>query len=444
MGGWIDTIFPQPDLPDYAGLAQQQGENNLEVAQYNTAASRPDVITPFGASYWSYDPNTEKWTNNQYIDEQSAQNLNQARWLAGAGLDSVARLGIPQLNAALGRDFTAGSDNVISGFDPNFTPTEGLRYRMDQGGPIQSGLDYSGAPAMPTADAATRAAITQALYQQGAGMLDPMYEQRQNKLDSTLVNQGITRGSEAWGTEQGNLDRSRTQAYNDLAMRAITGGGEEMARDFGLGMQARQQGVGEVTQQGNFANAAQGQDFQQMLNALTGENNAVATGYNIAGNATNLNNAGQGQTFNQTAQGALLPVNILTAMLGAGQVTNPNVQISVPAGQAAPAPIFDAGVAQGNANIGAQNAQNAALGSGLNAAGNIGAAAVTAGMFSDRRLKSNIVRVGELPSGLPVYEYDIFGRRERGVMADEAVEKFPHAVSRHVSGYLMVNYALVG
>lgn len=440
MGGWADALFPKPETPDYSGLANLQGQNNMEVARYNTWASRPDQITPWGTSTWGYDPATDHWTNYQELDEQSQQNLDKSRWLAGAGLDTVARLGVPQLEAALGRDFTAGSNNVISGFDSRFTPTEGLRYRMDQGGPIQSGLDYSGAPAMPTADANTRALITQALYQQGANLLDPQFKQQQDRLDSTLVNQGITRGSEAWGTEQGNLDRSRTGAYNDLAMRAITGGGEEMARDFGLGMSARQQGVGEITQQGTFANAAQGLDFQQMLNALSAENNAVTTGYNIAGNATNLNNAGQGQVFNQTAQGALLPINILTAMLGAGQVTQPNVTPTMPAGQAAPAPIFDAGVAQGNANIGAQNSQNAAFGSFLSGLGQAGAAGIAK---SDRRLKTNVVRVGELPSGLAVYEYDIEGRRERGVMADEAEKIFPAAVSRGTDGYLRVNYAMV-
>jgi hypothetical protein len=61
-------------------------------------------------------------------------------------------------------------------------------------------------------------------------------------------------------------------------------------------------------------------------------------------------------------------------------------------------------------------------------------------MFSDARLKSNIVRVGEHPIGIGVYEYDIFGRRERGVLAQELLRVAPERVSVHVSGFYMVDY----
>ncbi len=63
------------------------------------------------------------------------------------------------------------------------------------------------------------------------------------------------------------------------------------------------------------------------------------------------------------------------------------------------------------------------------------------GAFSDPRLKSNIVHVGTWKNGLNVYEYDIFGRRERGFMADEVFARFPHAVGVR-EGYLTVNYAI--
>lgn len=65
------------------------------------------------------------------------------------------------------------------------------------------------------------------------------------------------------------------------------------------------------------------------------------------------------------------------------------------------------------------------------------------GAFSDVRLKSNIEKVGELPSGLGVYEYDKFGKRERGVMAQEVEKVIPEAVKTHSSGYKMVNYGLL-
>jgi hypothetical protein len=78
-----------------------------------------------------------------------------------------------------------------------------------------------------------------------------------------------------------------------------------------------------------------------------------------------------------------------------------------------------------------------------NTATTLGALAGIGGMakmFSDIRLKSNIVKVGEHPMGFSIYEYDIFGRRERGVMAQEVEKIIPEAVSEHL-GMKMVDYA---
>ncbi len=61
-------------------------------------------------------------------------------------------------------------------------------------------------------------------------------------------------------------------------------------------------------------------------------------------------------------------------------------------------------------------------------------------MKSDRRLKSNIVRIGTHPLGIGLYEYDLDGMRQRGVMADEVRAVKPSAVHRHASGYDMVDY----
>ncbi len=72
-----------------------------------------------------------------------------------------------------------------------------------------------------------------------------------------------------------------------------------------------------------------------------------------------------------------------------------------------------------------------------------GLALTAASLFSDVRLKSNIERVGTHPLGIGVYEYDKFGKRERGVMAQEVEQVKPEAVSTHQSGYKMVNYGLL-
>jgi hypothetical protein len=63
---------------------------------------------------------------------------------------------------------------------------------------------------------------------------------------------------------------------------------------------------------------------------------------------------------------------------------------------------------------------------------------------SDRRLKSNIVRIGTHSLGIGLYEYDIAGQRTKGVMADEVLEVMPAAVCTGSDGYYKVNYSMIG
>jgi len=110
----------------------------------------------------------------------------------------------------------------------------------------------------------------------------------------------------------------------------------------------------------------------------------------------------------------------------------------------APAPIFAGAQAQGNAalqNYGIQQSGANAMTSGLF---NLAGAALPVVFPSDRRLKSNIERIGTHKLGIGIYEYDIFGERQQGVMADEVEKVMPEAVLMHPSGYKMVNYGLLG
>jgi len=62
--------------------------------------------------------------------------------------------------------------------------------------------------------------------------------------------------------------------------------------------------------------------------------------------------------------------------------------------------------------------------------------------FSDRRLKTNIKRVGTHRLGIGIYEFDyVWGEHATGVMADEVKAVMPEAVTRHPSGYDMVDYS---
>lgn len=102
---------------------------------------------------------------------------------------------------------------------------------------------------------------------------------------------------------------------------------------------------------------------------------------------------------------------------------------------------------QANAYLQGQAQEGQFWGSLLGAGATLGAAGI--GKYSDRRLKTDIVRVGRDPrSGLNLYEFayinDNSGRRYRGVMADEVEVFDKDAVTYDDLGFASVNYARLG
>lgn len=150
-----------------------------------------------------------------------------------------------------------------------------------------------------------------------------------------------------------------------------------------------------------------------------------------------------------TGQTAATQIGQLGAQT-AGNIAN----LQGAAGQARASGIL--GAQQANAGLGGQ-----LLGAGLGAAaggGLLGSGAAKlfggsagvgglVGLLSDMRLKQNIEKVGELPSGLAWYKWEwtdegkmLAGdQMTSGVMAQEAKEMFPDSVEE-VDGFLRVNY----
>ena len=105
------------------------------------------------------------------------------------------------------------------------------------------------------------------------------------------------------------------------------------------------------------------------------------------------------------------------------------------------APIFAATQAKGQYDQNAYNQQVAAQNANTAGLYSLAGTAATAGIkYSDQRLKSNIVKVGDHPLGIGIYDYDIFGNCERGVMAQELMQVMPDAVHQDSNGYFMVDY----
>lgn len=131
--------------------------------------------------------------------------------------------------------------------------------------------------------------------------------------------------------------------------------------------------------------------------------------------------------------------NRLAALSGSGQTTATSLgQLGSQSATNISGLLQAGGQAQASGILGAQQA-NADL------AGNV---LSIAGLFSDVRLKKNIVKVGQLPSGLNWFDWEWTeeglklspNQATSGVIAQEAKELFPDAVAEDANGYLRVDY----
>ena len=331
-----------PPPPDYTGAARETAAGNLEAARANIAANRVNQYTPYGSLVYQQsgqDPyGNPMWSATQSLAPAQQQLLDYQN-KASLGLGQLSEKGLGYVGKMLDTPFDI-SKLPSTGFNPSQTYQEAYMQR-----------------------------------------LAPQLQQGRDKLQQDLANRGIDIGSEAYDRAM----QTQSQRENDLLLGATTQG-------FGVGQQARQQGLQEQAYLRN-----------EPLNTL----NAVRTGAQV-----------QGPSFVNPAQQA----NTAGAdILGATQMGY-------------------------NANLAASNAQNAANAQMTQGLFSLGGAAI----MSDIRTKENIKAVGWLPNGLPVYTYEykkefkdhpLAGHgTHTGVMAQEVEVMYPNAVITLDNGYKAVDY----
>lgn len=245
----------------------------------------------------------------------------------------------------------------------------------------QNPLSFAGAPAMPGDQTQARNDAYSALTARSNQDLDRQTSQQQTQL----ANQGLAPGSEAYNNALQPLERARVDASNQATLQA----GNLAGQNINQAQQLRNQYTGEQTQL-----------YNQPLNTY-----AALTG--VSGGVTN-------PTYAQPSQGQVAPTDV-------GGITNAAYQGQLQQYQAQ------------------QGASNSLMG-GLFG---LGGSALGAGIlkYSDRRLKSDIQRIGTASNGVGLYSYKIAGFPEIGVMADEVAQVRPSAVYVTGDGFLMVDYA---
>ncbi len=403
------------------------------------------------------------------------------------GLPKAGSLGqAPTMNASAGDysqslqfDVNPMTQNLQTGFGMR-GPQQGMNPMSNQ---VQRGLNTGDNPSLPQIDSSYRDTVANQLMQR----MQPTHDYQQGQLETKLANQGFTQGSEAYNRALNELNqRQSMERFN-----ALDQSGNEAQRLYNMQMGSRQQSFNEDTGAGQFANQATNQAFNQNLNSFNFGNQAQNQQYNQMMGMAGLNNQANQQAFNQNLQAAQfgnqaagqasaldiasqnannqaqqsqfgmnqqaanfqnqmrqqaiaeqtqrrgMSLNEMNALLSGQQVQMPQMPSFNTAQRSETPNILGATQMGYDAQLGAYNADQAAFGNLLGAGAQLGSAAF---MFSDRRLKSNIKRVGTHAIGVGIYDYTMMGISQRGVIAQEVQAVRPDLVKRHASGYLTVNY----
>jgi len=419
-----------PATPDYIGAAQLQGELSQEALNMQNYANRPVVNTPFGSQTWGtqavVDPATDQtvtqWTQNtslapglqSALDAQLSTQLGRSQLASGfmgrvadeysqpfdyAGLPQMAELtGPSQLSTGLS-DYTPG---------------------------LSTGFDFG--QALPQFDSSYRDTIATQLMEK----MQPVHDYQQRQLEAKLANQGFHQGSEAYNRALTELSqRQGLERYN-----ALDASGNEAQRLYNMQMGTANAGYNQNMQAAQFQNQALGQAASLDQGRMAAQNVAMSQQQSLNQQYANYQNQLRQQAIAEEAQRRGMSLNEMNALLSGQQVQMPQMPSFVQSGRSETPNILGATQMGYDAQLGAVNAQNAQMGNLLGTVGQLGSAF----MFSDRRLKSNITKVGEHPIGVGVYDFTVLGITQRGVIAQEVQKVRPDLVKRHSNGYLMVDY----
>jgi hypothetical protein len=224
----------------------------------------------------------------------------------------------------------------------------------------------------------------------------------------------------------GALDAQRTQSTRNMQRMGFNPNSGRMAAMNGV------MDIGAAAAKAGAANSGRNQAVDRsyarmgdVLNTYSGMASSAPTFYQTA------TQSGNSAMSNQMAPGA----GLMGAMSGAAGTTMQGRQMAM----SGLGSVLSAQTSYANALASQDDGLFGALGT-------LGGAAIT--KWSDPRLKENIEAVGrDEETGLTIYEFNYLDqpeKRYRGVMADEVQETYPEAVVTDDSGYLMVNYALLG
>lgn len=349
-----------PPAPDYKGTAEAQSESSAYNTSLQNWANRPTLTTPWGS---------QSWTSSQQIDPATGKPVTS--WASNIQLS-------PDQQAALDDQMKIQSGRSDAALGLLNQATDAFNSPFQWGSPVRSQLDYD--------PSKFRQEAQDAVWK----LQQPMLDENQKKMEASLLNQGISLGSEAWDKRQREQDDAMARAR----LMSVEAGRGEADSMFSHALQS-----------GQFENQAHQQaiaDEMMRRNMPLNDLNALLTGQQVGmPQKPNFMGAGKGET---------------TQYLPAAQMG------------------YDASLDRYNAQAGFQSQLM-----------NAGTSAAMAYFFSDARLKEGIVPLGILESGCPVvyYRYRGLPLGNVGVLAQDALHFCPEAVALDPSGFYVVDYSKV-
>jgi hypothetical protein len=421
-----------PDPPDYAAAAEEQGKANVQSAIASNFLNQVGQVGPNGSLNYSYDYNNGYTlpdgtkipgvTATTTLSPQQQALYNQNNQISQS-MNNIALQGLEYAGDTVNQPIDLSQ---VAGQVKNI-PGQQFQNTFGDAGDIGTEYDFSQVSQMPEYSDfnATRDKVTDAYMQR----LQPYLDKERAALDQRLAGQGITHGSEAYGWDNDVFNRGA----NDQRIAALLSGDKAAQDLFNNAMSLRGQGVSEAIAQGNFGNQAQQQAYAQAMGRGNFQNQAAEAAFAQGLAGGQFQNQARQQGIEEQAYMRNEPINIINALRSGNQVNMPQFGNVAGGSQIAPAPIYNATGDQYSAEMAQFNANQQGMGGFLGGLAGLGSAAIT--KWSDRRLKSNIVPLMVI-AGNQWYAYDIAGKREFGVMADEV----PHAHGPVVGGFQTVNY----
>ena len=413
-----------PETPDYKGAAEATADSSKEVTTQQTWANRPDQNNPWGSTSWdstaAVDPATgqpvTQWTQNQTLNPASQAALDSQMALTQGKSDLAGGM-----MSSVGQELGTQMDWDQFGEQARGAKAEGIDM-----GDLPEGVGSVNAGKYNMGHDEYRQQAEDANYDRSSKRLDTQFGQSDQAIEVKLANQGLAPGDQAYDAAMKNYSDSKNDAYASARNDAITMGGEEASRNFGMDLSAGGQRYAEELGAGGFANRSREQ-------ALSEQMRIKDRGYSNAQDEANNANALRTGAISEEQNSRLQSLNEMNAVMTGQQIQPANMAPVSMASRAANVDYSGAMQDTYAADLDATNASNMGIKGAMSGLSSIG------GMFamSDRRLKKNIKRLGEF-MGYPFYKFQyIWGDWAYGVMSDEVD---PALVVKHHSGYDMVDY----